>query len=644
MKVFLLTDGEFTGLIRSLRSLNEKVRIIGFCSSSNCAHSAMLDETYVAPTAEDEKYFEFLIDVIKKENINYIFPVATLGLEYMAKISKKIKELTNATVITSCEKAIKISNNKASLYEFLKKVDGLENIISDYKTVNTFGALREAFSSYNENGISCIMKPLRGENAEGFLKFVDKKEFSPSAFSGNHSHKIAIECFDGFDDKDPLPSERIVMPFLPGREWDVDVLAYEGEIVSATVRINNDMFGGLSASSTTARNDYLLNVCRKIVSSLGLSYLSCISFREDENGNPKLLEINPRAMGSVHLSTLAGNNLVEKLMDILDRKNVEFSLTKSDFSTALYYDIIEVSHGWNILKAGDRELYNKYYSMMKTKMTDLSFGCRYAWDEVYNVRWKIIENCFVQASFDESNPFMIMPFGDYDSEKLERIILSVKKDFDGKGLPLRIVCIEEEYLSLFENLNIPHGEAEFNDDFSDYLYDGKALRELKGKAYSKKRNHFSQFLRAYPDYEYVSINEKIFDECIENSHEWSKSRNADETDFDESDHLMIKRVIENYNNLDYKGGAIRINGKIAAFAIGSEGNNKTCFIHFEKAETEFIGIYAAINKLVLLNEFPDAEYVNREEDLGHENLRKAKHSYYPVSMVRKYSIKIGDPN
>lgn len=642
MKVFLLTDGEFTGLIRSLRSLNEKVRIIGICSSLKCAHSSMLDAVYVAPTNNDEEYFDFLINIIKKEKVNYIFPVATLGLEFMARVSGKIRELTGAAVITSSEKAIEISNDKCKLYNYLKSVDGLENVISDFQTAKDFGGLRKAYKHFNSNGIPCIMKPLRGENAEGFLKFVDKNQFAVSALNGAGSHKIAIECFDEFSDDASLEGERLIMPYLSGREWDVDILADNGKIVSATVRINNDMLGGLSASSVTAENPQILEICKKIVSSIGLSYLSCISFKEDESGNPKLLEINPRTMGSIHLSTLAGNNLVSRLLDMLENKkeDSEIVLTKPDFSTALYYDIIETSSDWNALKAQDREIYNKYYSMMKTRMTDLSFGCRYAWNEVYNVRWKIIEGCFVQASFEKDNSFMLMPFGEYDGEKLERIICTVKNEFDKKGLALRIVCIEEEYLELFENISIPHSKAKYNDDFSDYLYDGNALRELKGKAYSKKRNHFSQFLRAYPNYEYVSLNEDIFNECIENSLEWSKSKHADATDTDESDHLIIKRVINNYNNLNYKGGAIKIDGRLAAFAIGSEGNEKTCFIHFEKAETEYIGIYAAINKLVLENEFPEARLVNREEDLGHENLRKAKHSYYPISMVKKYSIKI----
>lgn len=642
MKTFLLTDGEFTGLIRTLRSLNEKVRIIGICSSNNCAHSSMLDATYVAPENPDDKYFDFLIDIINKEKVNYIFPVATLGLEYMAEISGKINELTGATVITSSKKAIEISNNKGKLFEFLRNCEGLESVISDFQIVKEFGSLRKAYKHYSDNGIQCIIKPLRSEDADGFLKFVDKAEFNNSALMGMHSHKICIECFDDYSDDELIDGDRLIMPFLSGREWDVDVLADNGKIISATVRVNSFMFGGLSARSTTAENSLLLEICEKIVSAIGLSYLSCISFKEDENGIPKLLEINPRAMGSIHLSTLAGNNLVARLLDLLENKSIsdEFILTKPNFSTALYYDIVEVSSDWNELKAEDIGIYNKYYSIMKTRMTDLSFGCRYAWDEIYKVRWKLIEDCFVQVSFEAENSFMLMPFGEYDSEKLERIILSVKKDFDKRGLSLRIECIEEEYLHLFESLNIPHSKAKFNVDFSDYLYNGNSLRELKGKTYSKKRNHFRQFMRAYPSFEYVTLNESVFDECIANSLEWSKAKNADANDTEESDHLIIKRVIDNYNNLNYKGGAIKIDGRLAAFAIGSKGNNGTCFIHFEKAETEFIGIYAAINKLVLENEFPDADFVNREEDLGLENLRKAKQSYYPVSMVNKYSIKI----
>ena len=88
----------------------------------------------------------------------------------------------------------------------------------------------------------------------------------------------------------------------------MDILADKGHILSCTIRKNLGMFDGLSACTETSEDPRLFGICEKILKVLPLSQIFCISFKEDENGIPKLLEINPRAMGSINISTLAGND------------------------------------------------------------------------------------------------------------------------------------------------------------------------------------------------------------------------------------------------------------------------------------------------------------------------------------------------
>ena len=117
---------------------------------------------------------------------------------------------------------------------------------------------------------------------------------------------------------------------------------------------------------------------------------------------------------------------------------------------------------------------------------------------------------------------------------------------------------------------------------------------------------------------------------------WAAEKGIDINDASESDYYMIKRIFDNWNELSARGGAIRIGGRIAAFSVGSAARGQVGFIHFEKADIRYDGIYAAINKLVLENEYPEVKYVNREEDLGIPGLRKAKESYYPICQINKW--------
>ena len=82
MFTVLLTDGEFTGMIRALRDFDD-VRIVGFVFSENAAHCEILDASYVAPAWDDPGYIAFLEDVIRKEKVDLVFPVVSKILEYM---------------------------------------------------------------------------------------------------------------------------------------------------------------------------------------------------------------------------------------------------------------------------------------------------------------------------------------------------------------------------------------------------------------------------------------------------------------------------------------------------------------------------------------------------------------------------------
>ena len=85
---------------------------------------------------------------------------------------------------------------------------------------------------------------------------------------------------------------------------------------------------------------------------------------------------------------------------------------------------------------------------------------------------------------------------------------------------------------------------------------------------------------------------------------------------------------------------ITVDGKYVAYSIGSMINENTADIHFEKADREYDGSYAFVNNSFAKYGFHDAEYINREEDLGIEGLRKAKLSYYPIRLNQMYRISI----
>ncbi|HQI78527.1 MAG TPA: phosphatidylglycerol lysyltransferase domain-containing protein, partial [Petrotogaceae bacterium] len=106
--------------------------------------------------------------------------------------------------------------------------------------------------------------------------------------------------------------------------------------------------------------------------------------------------------------------------------------------------------------------------------------------------------------------------------------------------------------------------------------------------------------------------------------------------------IAIFRALENFDKLGLTGGILKVSGKIAGFTFGEPISEDTVLIHIEKADPDTKGAYTAINQVFLEKQWKHMSYVNREEDLGLEGLRKAKESYHPVKMIEKYGCEFKD--
>ena len=174
----------------------------------------------------------------------------------------------------------------------------------------------------------------------------------------------------------------------------------------------------------------------------------------------------------------------------------------------------------------------------------------------------------------------------------------------------------------------------------EYVYPVKELIELKGRCYSQKRAHVKFFEEKYRS-KYASLIEEDFDELIKFQNEWLERHKNDiaaSTLYEENQAIM--KALENWNDFPLFGAYIRINGHIAAYTIAEELNSETIDIRFEKAFTEYEGIYQFLNRTFLSRQAENYIWVNKEEDMGDEGLRQAKLSYHPTHYEKKYLVSI----
>ena len=194
---------------------------------------------------------------------------------------------------------------------------------------------------------------------------------------------------------------------------------------------------------------------------------------------------------------------------------------------------------------------------------------------------------------------------------------------------------------LTENGQLADYTVEGDRDCYDYVYDADKLRTLSGKIMHKKKNLLNKFMKEYDGrYAYETLGPDNIEE-IEQFHEkWLDERKIyDKYHCIDDEEEGIYRLFGNCHSIECQMGGVRIDGELKAYTIGSyDPALKMAMIHIEKADVNYTGLYNYINQQFLLHEYPDAVLVNREDDLGQDNLRQAKLSYKPLRLEEKYTL------
>lgn len=216
------------------------------------------------------------------------------------------------------------------------------------------------------------------------------------------------------------------------------------------------------------------------------------------------------------------------------------------------------------------------------------------------------------------------------------IIEKLRNRTADKGLPLTLIAVEDDWAA---QLKEQYGNAitvEPLRNSYDYIYRRDELELMQGKNLKAKRNHVNKFLSEHPDYEYRELTPEHFDECRRLQMLWNEEIHHDNPWYGntiESEHRMIETVFANWSELDILGGAIFVDSKMIAFSFGAAVTNDTFDTCVEKADRNISGAFSIINQQMAQHLPPQFRYINREEDMGLEGLRKSKTSYHPDRLL-----------
>lgn len=294
-------------IIQSLRIIDRKIKIIGVDMDKNAVGFTMIDEHHLICPANYKNFINNVLKIAKKEKVDVIIPLVTREL---LKFSENIKlfEKENIKVSVSELSGLKIANNKHLLMRHCKK----NNIPTpNFKLVKNYNAFKKAVLELEYPKNNVCFKPPVSNGMRGFRTLTESIDRLDILM--NHKPNNALTTLEEITsilkNANPFP-ELLVMEYLPGQEYSVDVLADNGKCIIVVPRSRDKLKMGISFVGTTIEDKEIIKYSKKIVETLKLNGNIGLQFKRDKNGIPKIIESNPRVQGTMILATAANANLV----------------------------------------------------------------------------------------------------------------------------------------------------------------------------------------------------------------------------------------------------------------------------------------------------------------------------------------------
>ena len=280
------------GLIKSLRLLDEDINIVS-CDSDKLASGLYLSDKHyiVEPITDDNIYLRFheIKKIIEIEKINFILPCGDHDLLILSTFKDVLNDMGVTTFVSSRE-TIDICRDKYNFWKYCS---------------NSF------LSPYMPKPIDAVFeKPNVGSGSRGTKLIKAKKDYT-------------------------------LWEYLPGMEYTVDVFCdSDSNIISTSIRKRLGVKAGISVKSEIIRHKQIEEISRLMCHSLSINGPCCIQFKEDQNGNPKIIECNPRLGGGTFITTLAGINPAQVYIDLHKKLPVELNQQPKLITVTRYFEEI----------------------------------------------------------------------------------------------------------------------------------------------------------------------------------------------------------------------------------------------------------------------------------------------------------------
>lgn len=307
------------------------------------------------------------------------------------------------------------------------------------------------------------------------------------------------------------------------------------------------------------------------------------------------------------------------------------------------------------VNVSDRKFIQRYTLWGKRRNCDLSFANIISWRFLYDTQYAVVDDYLIFRFYAGRHLAYMVPVpkpqvqkdGSYHiSESIKcpvSLIKKLREDSIAMGHPFLMVGVCRDIVESLEKSIPDVFEYSPQRNFFDYIYFREKLTNLSGKKLQSKRNHINRFKTLYPDYEYRPLTKELIPQCLQLEAIWrgnsygSEEKGTEDVQLSQELRSMTRAFLY-WDNIGITGGTIFVKGQLVAFSYGCPINQDTFDVCVEKADVNYEGSFSIINQEFVKHLPEQYLYINREEDLGDEGLRRSKLSYKPDILLEKFSV------
>lgn len=284
----------------------------------------------------------------------------------------------------------------------------------------------------------------------------------------------------------------------------------------------------------------------------------------------------------------------------------------------------------------DRKVFEAFTLNGKRRNASGMFANILGWKHITNVSFAIVEGMLVQRYENKGRFAFSVPYG---NGNMRIALMQLLEISEAMGYGCSLFGVPEELIPVIENALPGYFSFSSDDADSEYIFLREHLATLSGKKLQHKRNHVNKFESLYPQAIYKEITDDLIPQCKDLEKRWNDERLKDEEQsyiLPADERIFTNMMLDKRNELGLRSGALLVDGRVVAFTLGGAVTSDTMDVCVEKADPEYEGSYAMINKKFAESLPEQYTYINREEDMGIEGLRQAKMSYVPEILLKNY--------